>query len=38
MGLMLCGIIWTMMQLRAAKKREIKELIKMFDEVSNVKD
>jgi len=27
-----------MMQLRAAKKREIKELIKMFDETYNVKE
>ncbi|MGB5288860.1 MAG: hypothetical protein WBQ32_04080 [Ignavibacteriaceae bacterium] len=37
-GLMLCGIIWTMVQLRAARKSEIRELLKMFDELPKVKD
>ena len=36
-GFLLCGIIMTMMQVRAARKREINELIKLFDELPNVK-
>jgi hypothetical protein len=37
-GLLLCGIIWTKIQIRATRKREINELIKLFDEVPKVKE
>jgi hypothetical protein len=37
-GLLLCGIIWTKIQVRATRKREINELIKLFDEFPDVKE